>query len=658
MSRILCKNPVSTAGFIERSSCFFTVLLMVALANLFATPAHSSSAEQLGDWRWSGVERVVVVPDIHGAYPELIELLQASDVIDESLAWRAGTTHMVSLGDILDRGAQSRKVMDLLMRLEREALAAGGRVHVVSGNHETMNLLGDLRYVSREEFAAYSDLESADMLAQAYEELGVQRSEAVALAFLDGGAKRKGRQNLEEQYPPGYFGHRHAFSPEGIYGRWLLSKPAMIVINRTVFVHGGLPAVTATGHINDLNQAYHSDLKRFFQLRPLLSEAGIIAKYDALSNRALTRQALRIADPAACARDERKACRQERRGATEEQRNPGPELLAALKEIIALENSPMFGPSGPLWYRGSVRCKNILEKPLLQSALSNLDADRVVVGHTPTTDRRVHANRDNQLIMLDTGMLTSHYRGRAAALIIEGNSLEVQYLNPIERTAPLGEGGNGFYELTNSLIHEALASGKIVEVRKDWFGSSWEVDLEFQGVALKTVFYPTDARAAGKRELAAYQLDKMLGFDLVPTAAAREIADDMGVIQLSYPDLITEARRKQRRNNTSRWCSIPLQLELLHIFDLLIGNFDRSNGSMGYIEHLWDLRAYEHDQAFGLQHLLPKSARHEDTNLPPSVREALRSLNNENVTQTLGQLLDQEQIKALLARRDVILDFM
>ena len=61
--------------------------------------------------------------------------------------WAAGRAHVVSLGDLLDRGADSRKVMDLLMRLQGEAAAAGGQLHVVLGNHEAMNLLGDLRYV-------------------------------------------------------------------------------------------------------------------------------------------------------------------------------------------------------------------------------------------------------------------------------------------------------------------------------------------------------------------------------------------------------------------------------------------------------------------------------------------------------------------------------
>ena len=62
----------------------------------------------------------------------------------------------------LDRGADSRRVMDLLMRLEQEAARAGGRVHLLLGNHEVMNLIGDLRYVADGEYAAYQDVETAE----------------------------------------------------------------------------------------------------------------------------------------------------------------------------------------------------------------------------------------------------------------------------------------------------------------------------------------------------------------------------------------------------------------------------------------------------------------------------------------------------------------
>ena len=68
------------------------------------------------EWQYDGVSRVVAIADIHGAYDAAVSAMQAADVIDESLAWQAGDAHLVIVGDILDRGPDSRDVMDLLMR--------------------------------------------------------------------------------------------------------------------------------------------------------------------------------------------------------------------------------------------------------------------------------------------------------------------------------------------------------------------------------------------------------------------------------------------------------------------------------------------------------------------------------------------------------------
>ena len=73
---------------------------------------------------WPRVERVIAFADVHGAYDELAQLLRTVAVVDDELHWSAGAAHVVSLGDLLDRGPGSRKTMDLLMRLQGEAAAA------------------------------------------------------------------------------------------------------------------------------------------------------------------------------------------------------------------------------------------------------------------------------------------------------------------------------------------------------------------------------------------------------------------------------------------------------------------------------------------------------------------------------------------------------
>src|SRR3974390_863887 len=84
-----------------------------------------------GQDTWTGVSRVVAVGDIHGDFKAFTEVLRSAGIIDTKGRWTGGATHLVQNGDILDRGSESRKVMDLLMSLEKEAAKAGGEVHAL-----------------------------------------------------------------------------------------------------------------------------------------------------------------------------------------------------------------------------------------------------------------------------------------------------------------------------------------------------------------------------------------------------------------------------------------------------------------------------------------------------------------------------------------------
>ena len=172
-------------------------LILVSAALLLQ--AVVAAAEPASPYRFTGVDRIVVFADVHGAYDPLVALLRETGVVDESLRWSGGRTHLVGLGDLVDRGPQSRQVLDLLMRLEGEAAAAGGAVHQLLGNHEVMDLAGDLRYVSPAEYAAY---------AGPQEDAGREAAWKAILA-KDSAASRA---EFDAAFPPGYFGHAAAFA--------------------------------------------------------------------------------------------------------------------------------------------------------------------------------------------------------------------------------------------------------------------------------------------------------------------------------------------------------------------------------------------------------------------------------------------------------------
>lgn len=176
---------------------------------------------------FEGVERVVAVGDVHGDVEALTEVLRLAGLIDEKGKWIGGKAHLVQTGDIVDRAPRTRDCFELIMRLEQEALAAGGRVHALLGNHEVMNMLGDIRYVTPEELASYADQSPSPDAPGA---------------------------------PRGLAGHRVAFGLEGRYGRWLRRHPAVLRIDGTLFMHGGLQPEVPAKTLAELNRWVRQDL--------------------------------------------------------------------------------------------------------------------------------------------------------------------------------------------------------------------------------------------------------------------------------------------------------------------------------------------------------------------------------------------------------------
>jgi hypothetical protein len=201
---------------------------------------------------FDGVERIVAVGDIHGDFAAFTEILRSAKLIDRKDSWIGGTTHLVQTGDFLDRGAESRKVMDLLMRLEKQAAKAGGAIHVLLGNHEVLNILGDLRYVSAGEFESYRSPDAAELRRQAFE------SQATDSQKKDSSYRRA----WEKQHPLGWVEHRFAFSQAGTYGKWLRQKNTVIRIDEVLFLHGGISPRYTSMSIHDINELVRADLMK------------------------------------------------------------------------------------------------------------------------------------------------------------------------------------------------------------------------------------------------------------------------------------------------------------------------------------------------------------------------------------------------------------
>lgn len=139
--------------------------------------------------------RIIAVSDIHGQFGLLVRLLRANGVIDGRDHWRAGRDHLVVAGDVFDRGEDVAETLWLLFQLQQQARAAGGAVHFLLGNHETMALYGSTHYVHP------ALIDNARLLGRKYDAL---------------------------------------FAADSVLGQWLRTRPVLLRLGDTLFVHGGI----------------------------------------------------------------------------------------------------------------------------------------------------------------------------------------------------------------------------------------------------------------------------------------------------------------------------------------------------------------------------------------------------------------------------------
>lgn len=218
---------------------------LATLATLFALLATPACAQQ--------PQRIVAVGDLHGDYQAWITIARAAGLIDARNRWAGGKTVFVQLGDITDRGPDSLKIIHNLQQLQKEAPRKGGQVTVVLGNHEAMQLLGDTRYTTPGEYAAFTDGQSAARRDRVYE-LNKAGIEAAAHAKDPKLTPEAIRTQWLAETPLGWVEHKLAWEPSGDLGKWATRNPAVVKVGNTVFVHGGLSAEYAAIGIDETNR--------------------------------------------------------------------------------------------------------------------------------------------------------------------------------------------------------------------------------------------------------------------------------------------------------------------------------------------------------------------------------------------------------------------
>jgi hypothetical protein len=306
---------------------------------------------------------------------------------------------------VFDRGDGVRAALDLLMALEDGAKKAGGQVEALLGNHEVMNLIGEFRDVSPGTFASFADERSADRQKRAYDDfVRVMKRKA-----RKGDPPPAAREEWNKTHPIGFVEYVDALGRRGKYGRWLRSHAVATSIDGTMFMHAGINPDVTTGTLDDVNRTAARDIAATDDARAALVQAQLLTEYATMTEalQATVLEWNRIAE------------------ALKTQTPPGDhvtrEFIDKLQALLQIEKSSLLAADGPLWFRGFAQWEDA-ESAKLDAVIKQFGVSRFVTGHTPSSPGRIRARFNNRVFLIDTGMLTSYFKGgRSSALELQAD---------------------------------------------------------------------------------------------------------------------------------------------------------------------------------------------------------------------------------------------
>jgi hypothetical protein len=348
-------------------------------------------------------ETVVAIGDVHNNFDGLVAILQRAGLTDQQNHWTGGKTTFVQVGDLLDRGPKPREVMDLMMALEKEAPQTGGRVVSLLGNHEVMNIMGDLRYVTPGNYASFADANSEKRQKAAYDEYKKWKDGHASLFAELPQPMELTEAEWMARHPAGFIEQREALGPKGEYGKWLRGHAAVAEIDGIIFLHGGISPELAKTKLDAINNRIHDEIKAFDSSKEYLQNENLILPFFNLQEiynalRAEVSAELKSHAPA------------------------NTERQAKIQEFLKHEDWFSVRVDGPVWFRGYDQWSEEEGAPQASKILEGYKATHIVVGHTVQKGGRIRPRFGNKVFLIDTGMLSSYYPGgRGSALEICGD---------------------------------------------------------------------------------------------------------------------------------------------------------------------------------------------------------------------------------------------
>ena len=349
--------------------------------------------------------------------------------------------------------------------------------------------------------------------------------------FNSGGDDATVRASFDASYPPGFFALRKAYSSDGKLGAWLLQQPFVIKVNDKVYMHGGIAYEPGKDSLEQINKTLQGEFRGFIGNMEELRAAGVMPWHVGYHDR------LQFLNSAA----EKFAVENPRKRA---------DWFEPLTAVFEAQEAFVFSDDSPNWYRGTALCHPYPESFNTERFLNKIGAKQLVMGHTPTRGD-VMERMDGLAIRLDTGMLKSVYKGRAAALISGDGPDYVHYLGgergspvPEERSLSQQLSGMPDDELEDFMRNAEVVSIKDIgtgitkpkRVRQSRDGKSNDAVFKYEdthpGIETRDRYIPrrNDDADRYQYDVAAYKLDRMLDLQMVPTAVLATVDEDEGAL--------------------------------------------------------------------------------------------------------------------------------
>ncbi len=200
--------------------------------------------------------------------------------------------------------------------------------------------------------------------------------------------------------------------------------------------------------------------------------------------------------------------------------------------------------------------------------------------------------------------------------------------------------------------------------------SPWVLTLKKGDVTHRGLWKNAQGRMGGfwegwNYEIAAYRLDKYLGLGMVPPTVERRFREEKGSCQFWVDDCMSYREREEKKIKMPpvkvfNWNRATY---LQRFWDNLIANEDRHQNQI-LITPDWRMILIDHSRSFRKSSKFTKSliytARHREgpklmSELPRAIVDKVKALDFAAIRSVVGDYLSDDEINAVLARRDLIL---